>query len=57
MTRRARLIVDLEVDESTDPRDVVPVARLRIGDGLEGWAAVRRVRISGSVRDVDEDPS
>ncbi|MGW1160401.1 hypothetical protein ACWD48_19715 [Streptomyces sp. NPDC002519] len=51
MTRHARLIVDLEVDDATDPRDVVPMARLRIGGGLEGWAAAVGWRISGSVRD------
>jgi hypothetical protein len=46
VTRRARLTVDIEFDDTRDPRDLIPVTRLWLGESLDGRPGVLGWRIT-----------
>ncbi|MFF7190539.1 hypothetical protein ACFZAR_36210 [Streptomyces sp. NPDC008222] len=51
---RARLIVDIDFDDTSDPRDLIPVTRLWLGEGLEGRRGVLGWRITGTTEPTEE---
>ncbi|UXY25028.1 hypothetical protein N8I84_42130 (plasmid) [Streptomyces cynarae] len=55
--QRATLQVEITFDGHQDPRDLVPTARLWIGESLDGRTGVTGWRITGRTEAAIEEPA